>query len=136
MKINWSPISLEKKIQFNSENSLQFVFITYTTQILKVLKSHLHFVKAIFVELLHEDKYILCIWISRFLNEEQNKIGMKKKMMSVGVENNSGQSFLKNLSQCLTNSMWLEHEELFFFLELWHIKLVFLERMMLVVLWW
>lgn len=38
------------------------------------------------------------------MNEGQDRFGMKKTMISVGFENNSGQSLLKYLSPYLLNS--------------------------------
>lgn len=60
--------------------------------------------KAISVEFSQKDKSMLCIWMLRILNEEQNN-GMKKKIVNVGFKNNSGLRLLKYLSQCRLNSM-------------------------------
>lgn len=60
--------------------------------------------KAIAVEFSQKDKSMLCIWMLRILNEERNN-GMKKKIVNVGFENNSGLRLLKYLFQCLLNSV-------------------------------
>lgn len=99
-----SSINQVKKIQLNPKSQLQFVFIICTTHVLKVLKSYIPFVKTIPVELSEKEKYVLWIWTLRILNEGQDKFGIKKKMISVGFENNSGQSLLKFSTPYLINN--------------------------------